>query len=77
MPLTAEQQAHLDFSQAQDLTRDKHQLLIQSRGTKLELARVAKDILIENSRSKPVEEREISAADVTAFTEVLVEYVNS
>ena len=44
---------------------------------KLELVRIAHTTLIENSRSKPVGERDISAADITALADTLYTYVTT
>ena len=43
---------------------------------KVEAVRMAKEVLVENSRSKAVEEREVTAADITAYAEILRAYMN-
>ena len=43
---------------------------------RLEAVRMAKETLIENRRNKPVGERDVTAADITAFADTLINYVN-
>jgi hypothetical protein len=66
MALTIEQQATIDLQNG-----------IQARQNKLEAIRMAKDVLIENARSKPVDSREVTAADITAFADALVASINA
>ena len=65
MALTAEQQDALEFQAAQQRTVFK-----------MDLVRIAKETLIENDRSKPADERGVTAADITAYAESLFAYVN-
>ena len=46
------------------------------RRARLEVIRMAKETLLENARSKPVDSRDVTAADITAFADVLSTYVN-
>ena len=48
----------------------------QAKQIKLEAVRLAKETLLENARSKPVDARDVSAADVQAFAQTLVSYIN-
>ena len=66
MALTVEQQATIDLQNG-----------IQARQNKLEAIRMAKDVLIENARSKPVDSREVTAADITTFADALVASINA
>jgi DNA-binding ferritin-like protein (Dps family) len=66
MALSIEQQAQIELQNG-----------IQARQNKLEAIRMAKDVLIENARSKPVESREVTAADITAFADALVASINA
>ena len=66
MALTVEQQSTIDLQNG-----------IQARQNKLEAIRMAKDVLIENARSKPVDSREVTAADITAFADALVASINA
>ena len=77
MALTAEQQSQVDIANAVEAARHANQMAMQAKQAKLEAVRLAKETLIENARSKPVSERDISAADVTAFADTLVAYVNA
>lgn len=65
MALTAEQQDALEFQQAQ-----------QKQMFKMDLVRIAKETLVENDRSKPADERGVSAADITAYADTLFTYVS-
>ena len=65
MALTPEQQEQLDFQFAQ-----------QAPQQKMELVRLARDVVIQNALSKPVEERDVSADDIIAFATALNTYVN-
>ena len=65
MALTAEQQAQVDLERA-----------TQAPFRRMDLVRLAKETLIENDRSKPADERGVTAADITAYAETLFAYVN-
>lgn len=53
------------------------QAALQAKQAKLEAVRLAKETLIENARSKPVDAREVTAADIAAFASALEAHVNS
>ena len=65
MALTQEQIDTLEFQKAQ-----------QSLNNKMEAVRIARDVLMENDRNKPVGDRGISAADITAFAQAIEQYAN-
>jgi hypothetical protein len=73
MVLTAEQQFQLDLETA----RNNNQLAVAAKQAKLEAVRLAQHTLLENRRNLPVDAREVTAADITAFATTLVNYVNS
>lgn len=73
MALDAQQQFQLDLEN----TRNAAQAAMQAKQAKLEAVRLAKETLIENARSKPVDTREVTAADITAFAAALEAYVNA
>ena len=77
MALTAEQQAQVDIQNATENARHANQMVFQAKQAKLEAVRMAKETLLENARSKSVDARDVSAADITTFAEVLNTYVNS
>ena len=66
MAISEEQQAQYDFQQA-----------LETRRAKLEAVRLAKETLLENARSKPVDAREVTAGDITAFAAILETHINS
>ena len=65
MALNQEQIDSLEFQKAQMAT-----------GNRMETVRIARDILMENDRNKPVGERGITAADLTAFAQAIEQYVH-
>ena len=65
MALTPEQQAQLDFHKATSAVNNK-----------MEAVRIARDILMENDRNKPVGDRGITASDITAFAQTIEQYAN-
>jgi hypothetical protein len=73
MALDAQQQFQLDLENA----RHANQMAAEAKRAKLEAVRLAKETLIENARSKPVDTREVTAADITAFAAALEAYVNA
>lgn len=77
MALTTEQQAQVDVAIAVETFRSNQQAAADARRAKLDALRMAKEVLIENRRNLPVDQREVSAADITAFADSLVTYVNA
>lgn len=73
MALTQEQQDQLDFQKAQNEISKLNQL----PNLKMEAIRIARDILVESDRNKPVNERSILAEDVTKFADTIIQYVNN
>lgn len=76
MALTIEQTSQLEYQKALDADRFDHEKLMESRRAKLEMVRLAKEILIENARSKPVDSREVLADDIKNYSQSLVNYIN-
>lgn len=73
MALTAEQQFQMDLENA----RNTANAAMQAKQAKLETIRLAKETLLENARSKPVDAREVTAADITAFAATLEAHINA
>jgi hypothetical protein len=65
MALTQEQLDNLEYQNAQ-----------QAVNNRMEAVRIARDVLMENDRNKPVGDRGIAAADITAFAQTIEQYVN-
>ena len=63
--------------QAREAARRAHDVEMEQRRARLEMIRLAKETLIENDRNKPTGERGVTAADVTAFADTLIDYVNN
>jgi hypothetical protein len=77
MALTPEQQAQVDAQLAVENARHANQMAMIAQQAKLETVRLAKETLIENARSKPVDAREVTAADITAFAAALAAHINA
>ena len=88
MAFTDEQQAQVDIQvaietaraanqTAAETTRAANQATTDAKRAKLEAVRLAKETLIENRRSLPADQREVSAADITTFADTLAAYVNT
>lgn len=77
MALTPEQQSQVDLQEALDAGRRAHELAVEQRRARLEAVRLAKETLVENARSKPVDSRDVSAQDITNYATTLVDYINS
>lgn len=76
MALPEDLQAQLDAQQTTETNRRAHELVMEARRIKLEAVRMAKETLVENARSKPVDSRDVTAADIQAFAQTLVSYIN-
>lgn len=76
MALTPEQQAMFDAQAAMERDRHQNQLELQLKQARLEALRLAKEVLLENARSKPVAEREVTADQIAAEADKLFSYVN-
>lgn len=77
MALTPEQQAQVDVQVAIDTARAADLVAADAKRARIEALRMAKETLIENRRNLPVDQREVTAADITAFANTLVAYVNA
>jgi hypothetical protein len=88
MAFTPEQQSELDymaaaaaaqqsFAASNETARQAHELAMETKRARIELLRMARETLIENARSKPVAERDVSTEDITAFADTLAAYVNA
>lgn len=73
MAYTPEQEFQLEL----ETQRAANQDAAEMKRAKLESVRLAKEVLIENSRNKPIDDRDVSADEITAFAETLISYVNS
>lgn len=57
--------------------RNTNQLRAENNRNRLEAVRLAKEILVENARNKPVEESTVSVDDVITFADKLITYINA
>jgi galactokinase len=78
MAFTEEQQAQLDIQIATEDNRAANQAAADAKRAKLEALRIAKEVLVENRRTKTAAEAvDIDNADVTNFAAALTAFVNS
>jgi hypothetical protein len=77
MALTTEQIDQIAYQEASEAGRRAHEIAMESRRAKLEAVRLAKETLIENARSKPVDSRDVTPADITAFADALVASISA
>lgn len=76
MAFTPEQQSQIDFQNEIENNRHSNQTQLEVRRMKLEVVRLAKETLLENSRSKPVDSRNVSADDIKNYAQNLIDYIN-
>ena len=77
MALTSDQQAQADIQIAIETVRAANQGVSDAKRTKLEMVRLAKDVLVENRRNLPVDQRGVTATDITDLATTLVAYINA
>jgi hypothetical protein len=76
MAFTDEQQAQVDIAIAVDNGRYQNQQNSERLSMRLETIRLAKETLIENSRSLPAGTRSVSASDIVNFALALENHIN-
>lgn len=64
------------YEEEKETIRFERELLKEEKRIRLEVVRLAKETLIENSRFKAVNEKDVSAEDITVFANVLFNYTN-
>lgn len=78
MALSPEMQAQVDQQNAIEDNRAANQAAAEAKRAKLEALRIAKEVLVENRRTKTAAEAvDINDADVTNFAAALTAFVNS
>ena len=70
--IMAAQQQH---QQEVETSRRAHETEMNNRRARLEVVRIAKETLIENARNKPASEAIVTAEEITAFANELINYV--
>lgn len=76
MALTAEQQAQVDIQTAIEDHRKVAETAAESRRIKLEMVRLAKEIIITNQGSLPIADRNVTSENVVSLATSLVAYIN-
>ena len=83
MAFTIDQQANLDIQLTLEAARQTNQLALEATRQanqiatiaaqlKVDAVRLAQQTLLENARSKPVDEREVTVTDIVNFANTLV-----
>lgn len=69
--IQAQQAAQIASQQQAEAIRREHEKDMEARRTKMELLRMAKEIVVENARNKPTQEANVTAAEIVAFANEL------
>ena len=77
MALSTELQGQLDVALAIEADRHANSTEFQAKQIKLEMIRIAKEVLVENAKSKAVDSRDVSADDITSFANSLIAFINA
>jgi hypothetical protein len=77
MALTVEQQAEVEKQAAISAAQVNANAGEANKQRKTQYLNIAYATLLENKRSLPVEQRQITPAEITAFADSLSAYVNS
>ena len=78
MALSPEMQAQVDQQNAIEDNRAANQAAAEGKRAKLEALRIAKEVLVENRRTKTAAEAvDIEDADITNFAAALTSFVNN
>lgn len=88
MALSTDQQAQVELMaavqtqveavrHANALEIEAQRVSAEAKRSKLELVRLAKEVLVENKRSAPAEESGVTAQEITEFANALAAYVDA
>ncbi len=77
MALTPEQQAEVDKQAAIAAATVNANAAEAAKGRKLQCLNIAHTTLLENKRNLPVDQRQITAAEITAFADTLNAHINA
>ena len=69
--IIAAQQQH---QQEVETNRRTHEIAMNDKRLRVEIIRMAKETLIENARNKPASEAVVTAEEITAFANELINY---
>jgi hypothetical protein len=77
MALTPEQQAEVDKQAAIAAATVNANAAENTKSRKLQCLNIAQTVLLENKRNLPVEQRQITTAEITAFAAALEAHINA
>ena len=69
-------ETQIQHQQEMDASRRNHESQMEIRRAKIDMIKVATDTLAANAKSKPVDERDITALDIKTFADELILYIN-
>lgn len=69
--IQAQQAVQIASQQEAEAARREHEKDMEARRAKMELLRMAKEIVVENARNKPTQEASVTAAEIVAFANEL------
>ena len=64
-----------EYEKETDNSRRQHELIMESRRIKLEMVRIASETLLDNAKSKPTSEREVTAENIKTLANELSQYI--
>lgn len=75
----AEQKKLIDLEINRSLAEIQHtnNINLENKRARLEAIRLAKEVLLENARSKPVDSREVSVDDIQQYANNLLKFIDS
>ena len=77
MALTPEQQSNLEAQLAFETERFKLQKEAEMTRIKAEMIRTAKEALVQNKLSLPVDQRAVTAEEIIAYAQTLTNHVSA
>ena len=77
MALTPEQQAQVDLQEAITLAQSRATQIDAQKNRRLQCLNIAHTTLIENKRNLPIEQRQVTAAEISAFAAALEAHINA
>lgn len=75
MDVIEDPKGFLEAQQVAEKERRAYEATTQKRQAKLEMVRLAKEVLLENARHRTTEYSDVTAAEIIAFAEELTQYV--
>lgn len=75
MDVIEDTKGFVEDHRALEAARQAHEAATQKRQTKLEMVRLAKEVLAENARNQHTDYSPVTAVEIIGFAEELVQYI--